>query len=233
MYKKTLLIFLISLFSFSISGYGDKESVDPVKVSPQTYKVILDNDYVRMLEISAKPGDRDEMHSHPANTWYAINGSKIRLYSTDGSSKDVEITSGMAKFQDAVAMHSMENIGDTDLKLIMVELKDKKPPAIQTSGPDPVKVSPGVYKTLAENESFRILEVSMKPGEKNEMHGHPANVYYVLSDWGGTLYTEEGEPKVLKRKEGMATFQEPVEKHQLENTGDTYIRAILFELKNK
>ncbi|MEE9213199.1 MAG: hypothetical protein V3U54_00135, partial [Thermodesulfobacteriota bacterium] len=72
-----------------------------------------------------------------------------------------------------------------------------------------------------------------KPGEKNEMHGHPANVYYVLSDWSGTLYTEEGEPKVLKRKEGMATFQEPVEKHQLENTGDTDVRAILFELKNQ
>ena len=210
-----------------------KEGVDPVEVSPETYKVILDNDYIRMLEISAKPGDRDEMHSHPVNAWYAIKGAKLRLYTADGDSKDVEITPGMAKFQDAVAMHSMENIGDTDLKLIMVELKDKKPPAIQTSGPDPVKVSPGVFKILAENESFRILEMTVKPGEKDEMHGHPAYGYYVLSDAGGTLYPEEGEPKVLKLKEGMANFQEPVEKHQLENTGDTDIRMIIFELKNQ
>ncbi len=224
---------LMPTYSRDSKSLEAKEGVYPVEVLPETYKFILDNDYIRMLEISAKPGEKDEMHSHPVNAWYAIKGAKLRLYTADEDSKDVEITPGMAKFQDAAAIHSMENIGDTNLKLITAELKDKKPPAIQTSGPDPVKVSPGVYKTLAENESFRILEVSMKPGEKNEMHGHPANVYYVLSDWGGTLYTEEGEPKVLKRKEGMATFQEPVEKHQLENTGDTYIRAILFELKNK
>jgi beta-alanine degradation protein BauB len=224
---------LLSTYSRDSRSVEAEESVDPVQVAPLSYKVILDNDYVRMLEISTKPGDRDEMHSHPVNAWYAIKGAKIRLYTPDGESQDVEITPGMAKFQDAVAMHSAENIGDTDLKLIMVELKDKKPPAIQTSGPDPVKVSPGIYKIIAENELFRIVEITAKPGEKDEMHGHPANVYYVLSGAEGTLYTEEGEPKMLELKEGMASFQEPVEKHQFENSGDTDIRVIMFELKNQ
>ncbi len=228
------------VFSLLITTYGvhsksveAKEGVDPVEVSPETYKVILDNDYIRVLEISAKPGDRDEMHSHPVNAWYAVEGAKIRLHTPDGDSKDVDITPGTANFQDSIDMHSMENIDDTDLKLIMVELKDKKLPTIPTSGPDAVKVSPGVYKTLAENETFRIIEITEKPGEKDEVHGHPANVYYVLSNAVGTLHPEEGEPKVVELKEGMASFQEPVEKHQLENTGDTDIRTIMFELKSQ
>ena len=223
---------LMPTYSRDSKSLEAKEGVYPVEVLPETYKFILDNDYIRLLEISTKPGKRDEIHSHQVNAWYAIKGAKLRLYTADGESKDVEITPSMAKFQDA-AMHSMENIGDTDLKLIMVESKDKIPPAFQTSGPDPVKVSPNVFKILAENESFRILEMTVKPGEKDEMHGHPAYGYYVLSDAGGTLYPEEGEPKVLKLKEGMASFQEPVEKHQLENTGDNDIRMIIFELKNQ
>ena len=224
---------LMPTYSRDSKSLEAKEGVYPVEVLPETYKFILDNDYIRMLEISAKPGNRDEMHSQTVNAWYAIKGAKLRLYTADEESKDVEITPGMAIFQDAAAIHSMENIGDTDLKLITAESKDKKPPAIQTSGPDPVKVSPNVFKILAENESFRILEMTVKPGEKDELHGHPAYGYYVLSDAGGTFYPEEGEPKVLKLKEGMASFQNPVEKHQLENTGDNDIRMIIFELKNQ
>ncbi|PYJ67167.1 MAG: hypothetical protein DME76_15800, partial [Verrucomicrobia bacterium] len=39
---------------------------DPVKTSPQYYKVLLENDQVRVLEYRLKPGEKEPTHSHPA-----------------------------------------------------------------------------------------------------------------------------------------------------------------------
>ncbi|HSG31569.1 MAG TPA: cupin domain-containing protein [Thermodesulfobacteriota bacterium] len=233
MRKNMFLICLISTFLFLGCVHGGMKIVDPVQVSPQNYKVLLDNEYVRILEITAKSGEKDEMHSHPASAWYAVSSSKIRLHDTDGSSKDIDIEAGTSNFQDAVAMHSMENIGNNDVKIVMVELKDKKPPVLEEKGPDPLKVSPDVYRLLSENDTVRILELTTKPGQKDNMHGHPANVFYVLSGQSGKLYDEQGEVIELTISAGTASYQNATQNHQFENSGDTEIKVIMFELKSK
>ena len=45
---------------------GQNPSQDPVKLSPQYYKVRLENDRVRVLEYSLQPGEKEVMHSHLA-----------------------------------------------------------------------------------------------------------------------------------------------------------------------
>ncbi len=39
--------------------------VDPVAMAPHVYKVVFENEKVRVLEATDKPGDKAEMHSHP------------------------------------------------------------------------------------------------------------------------------------------------------------------------
>lgn len=39
------------------------EYIDPVEVSPRNYKLLLENDQVRVLEMNLKSGEIDEMHS--------------------------------------------------------------------------------------------------------------------------------------------------------------------------
>src|SRR5205823_3668201 len=39
---------------------------DPVKTSPQYYKVLLENDQVRVLEYRLKAGEKEPIHSHSA-----------------------------------------------------------------------------------------------------------------------------------------------------------------------
>ncbi len=48
--------------------------IDPVKVSSKQYKVLLENDDVRVLEMSLKAGDKDTQHSHPSETVYFVRG---------------------------------------------------------------------------------------------------------------------------------------------------------------
>jgi quercetin dioxygenase-like cupin family protein len=40
-------------------------AIDPVTASPANFKVLLENEYVRVVEHSVRPGERDQWHTHP------------------------------------------------------------------------------------------------------------------------------------------------------------------------
>ena len=52
---------------------------DAIKIAPHAYKVVLDNDRVRVLESRMKPGDKTEMHGHPAVVACAVIGGKFKF----------------------------------------------------------------------------------------------------------------------------------------------------------
>jgi beta-alanine degradation protein BauB len=95
---------------------------DPVKLSPQYYKVLLDNDEVRVLEFRFKPGEKEPMHSHPRGIVYSLTDAKIKVSFPDGKSEESAIKAGEARWRDAVT-HAAENIGATEAHVIAVELK--------------------------------------------------------------------------------------------------------------
>ncbi len=53
--------------------------IDPVSVSPDKYKVLLENNQVRVVEYSIKPGERDQPHTHPPKVSYVVNGGSLRI----------------------------------------------------------------------------------------------------------------------------------------------------------
>ena len=68
--------------------------IDPVKVSPDNYKVLLENDQVRVLEMSLKAGEKDNQHSHPSETVYFIKGGKLKIHLPDGNAQEADIPDG-------------------------------------------------------------------------------------------------------------------------------------------
>jgi quercetin dioxygenase-like cupin family protein len=48
---------------------GTAFAQDVLKVSPATNKLLVDNQYVRVLESTFRPGAREPLHTHPAG-WY-------------------------------------------------------------------------------------------------------------------------------------------------------------------
>ena len=96
--------------------------IDPIEVSPSNYRVLLENDRVRVLEMSLKAGEKDEMHSHPAETVYFIQGSQVRVYLPDGGTAEVEFPDGGVMWHEEWT-HQVENIGSADLRAVIVESK--------------------------------------------------------------------------------------------------------------
>jgi beta-alanine degradation protein BauB len=83
------------------------------------YAVVVENDRVRVLEYRDAPGARTHVHRHPDSVMVTLSRFRRRL-SVPG---EVSLTAGHARRLDARS-HLGENIGDTDLHAISVELKD-------------------------------------------------------------------------------------------------------------
>ena len=98
-----------------------EKSRDPMRVAKNVYKFIMENDRVRVLEASFKPGDKATMHDHPDHVVYVLNDGKINIKSS-GKTDVLDLKKGQAIFLNAQS-HEAENIGKTDLHLLVVELK--------------------------------------------------------------------------------------------------------------
>ena len=95
---------------------------------------------------------------------------------------------------------------------------------------DPVKVAPKMNKVLMDNPRVRVLEVTLKPGDKMPMHSHPDNVLYVLG--GGMTRSTDSKGKSTDHtyKGGECLFRKG-ETHAVENTGKTTTHVLNIELK--
>lgn len=96
-------------------------SLDPVETNPDHYSVVFENDRVRVLEYTDSPGDKTTPHEHPDSIMYTLSAFRRRLHS--GSvHRDVELPAGLTSWLPA-QQHFGENIGDTETRVLFVELK--------------------------------------------------------------------------------------------------------------
>jgi quercetin dioxygenase-like cupin family protein len=91
-------------------------------------------------------------------------------------------------------------------------------------------VAPHAYKVLFENEQVRLLEVVMEPGSSTEMHSHPDNLVYILSDGKYAFRDPSGERAEFDVSPGEVFWMGATD-HATDNVGDTTIRALMFEPK--
>ncbi len=102
-------------------------SLDPVETNPDHYRVVFENERVRVLEYSDVPGDRTTPHRHPDSVMYTLSSFRRRLHAGD-QHRDVEMAAGFTGWLPA-QVHAGENIGETGTHVLFVELKDGSAPA--------------------------------------------------------------------------------------------------------
>lgn len=95
---------------------------DPVKLSPNKYKVILDNDKVRVLDVRLKAGDKSPMHSHPNHVIYSLTGGTVKFMLADGKTNTATIRAGQAVWHNAET-HTVENVGKNETHVLDIELR--------------------------------------------------------------------------------------------------------------
>ena len=96
---------------------------DPTTTDPDKYRVIFENDRVRVLEYRDEPGQATSPHRHPDSVMVTLSSFERRLVAEDGSTRDATLEAGQVRWLDA-QVHSGENIGHTVTHAVFVELKD-------------------------------------------------------------------------------------------------------------
>jgi hypothetical protein len=109
---------LVCVVAFASAARAD----DPIRTDGDKYKVVLENDRVRVLEYRDRPGEKTRQHRHPAFVLYALSPFKRRLILPDGKGIVREFKAGDVMWSEAQT-HIGENIGDTPTHVIMIELK--------------------------------------------------------------------------------------------------------------
>jgi beta-alanine degradation protein BauB len=124
MFKHAILVTILTISVVSSETvFAQSEEIDPATVSPEMYKVILDNQFVRVVDYQIPVGSKDNWHTHPAKASYVVKGGKLKITTDTDESFTVNEETGTASWFGAVGLHTAENVGDTPVHIVFVEIK--------------------------------------------------------------------------------------------------------------
>ena len=224
--------FIIPSLLFLIISCSSDKVLLPEEVSPDVYKVLLDNEDVKVLEVTFEPGQSDNMHDHYPVTFYLLQGGKAQVTMPDGTVNEREIPSGFTGHQLEKVRHQVKNIGDSTIKLILVERKREQ----STNYSEeklilPEEVSPDRYEVLLENEDIKAVMVTFPPGQGDNMHEHGVTTYYAVK--GGKMQNilADGTVNEMDIPDGFVGHGKKLVKHQMMNVGNDTVKVLLIEHK--
>jgi quercetin dioxygenase-like cupin family protein len=100
-----------------------EQILDVLKAAANAYKLLMENEKVRVLDIRLKPGEKAPMHNHPSShVVYVMNYAKFKLTFPDGKTGEFDLKAGQTLWLEA-GSHETENIGTTDGHNLVVEIK--------------------------------------------------------------------------------------------------------------
>ncbi|NHN38984.1 hypothetical protein G8764_16870 [Pseudomaricurvus alcaniphilus] len=90
--------------------------------------------------------------------------------------------------------------------------------------------SPEHYNLVMENEHVLVLKMVLKPGDADHAHRHHNETVYIQKGGQITITEKNGKSFVADIPDGHVMWHEAWA-HQVSNTGDTEVIAIIVEQK--
>lgn len=117
-----------SLYLTTSIGYAETPFLpDPLKAGWKGKPVcehLYEDTEKRILRCTFPPGVGHERHYHAPHFGYAIGGGRVRI--TDGNGvRELDLTTGSSYTSEGVLWHEVVNIGNTTIKYLIVEKKER------------------------------------------------------------------------------------------------------------
>jgi hypothetical protein len=113
---------LVALAVLWLASTGTVLAQDAVQLHPDMFKVLVENDRVRVIDDLVPAGAKVGMHSHPEYVVYPLTSYTMKFIFPDGSSRVVDVQQGVARYVPGM-VHAEENVGTTDAHALLVEIK--------------------------------------------------------------------------------------------------------------
>lgn len=109
------------------------DSLDAIAAAPEHHSVLLENDRVRVLETRVRSGDTVPVHTHRwPGVQYIVSFADFvrrdadREVLVDSRALDFPRETPFTLWSEPIPPHTLENIGDSDIHVIAIELKDER-----------------------------------------------------------------------------------------------------------
>lgn len=102
---------------------GAAAAQDVMKVAANHYKVLKQNDCVRVVENTLGPGEKDPQHTHPAGWYYVTKPGTMKTVFADGKVVMWNAKAGEAGWLDGEGPHTSENVGKAPMGYVLVEVR--------------------------------------------------------------------------------------------------------------
>ena len=107
------------------------DSLDALTASPESHRLLFENDAVRVLETRIAPGETTGLHTHRwSGTLYVRSFDHFVRRDADGAvlvdTRDGGVLPehGSAVWSGSLPPHTLENVGAADIHVMGVELKE-------------------------------------------------------------------------------------------------------------
>ncbi len=106
------------------------KELDALVAAPTHHRLAMENEAVRVLETRIEPGETVALHTHcwPAANYVLSWSHMVRRdehgeVTFDSRKTGVPLEPGQSVWLDALAPHTLENVGDKPIHIISVEVK--------------------------------------------------------------------------------------------------------------
>jgi hypothetical protein len=104
--------------------------------------------------------------------------------------------------------------------------------AVAAETPPSFQADPNVYKVIFEDQNFRIIKATWKPGSRDKAHSSTsAAIACYLTNCDIRVHTPDGKSRDFHPKAGFAHTQPIFSSHSAENIGSTECQALFVERK--
>jgi hypothetical protein len=211
---------------------------DPVKLLPDSYRLDLDNEWVRVVHVRYAAHAKLPAHDHPsAPTAYVyLNDAGPVLFKHIGLSYGVigrpATVAGAVRLARAVQeVHEVENPGDTPSEFLRVEFKKMPadPPLRGRLYPEAYPAGENLSKVQFENENLRVTRRSCAAELPCDLSPAADTPALLVALTRARTQAEGSDVSVLAL--GEVRWLGPGEERLLLNKDATPAEFLLFELK--
>jgi quercetin dioxygenase-like cupin family protein len=212
---------------------------DPLKVLPDSYKLQIENDWVRVMRVHYPPHAKLAAHDHTkaaAAYVYLNNGGPV-LFKHVGLSygavqRPATVDGAFRLYQAVDEVHEVENPNDTPSDFLRVEFKTEPLGARRLRGrypPEPYPAGENYSKVQFQNEQVRVTRLACAPQKPCDLSPEATLPALLVSLTPARVGLANGEPWTVEK--GQSEWLPVGSKRVVENKEKQPAEFLLFELK--
>jgi hypothetical protein len=116
------IVVMSALFARPVAD-AQQASLDPLVVSPDHYRVVFENEYVRVIRQQMAGRDTVPMHQHALGAvMVLVTDQNLRQSAPDGTTREQHRKAGETFWSEPVT-HAGENLSDQPYEYVRVDIK--------------------------------------------------------------------------------------------------------------